>query len=313
MIRNLLAFSLLLAVPFAGIGVHAKTTPQRNSAVAPGDFACSLTITGTSVGECTYDETSMSSKVLVAVFVDWADAPAGQTIQVNFLGETKTINPAVSGHPKYVQFIVTPDASTSTVTAAFSGGTCTATWVDVTLAPACAPPDCSGRGAIGDRVFFDYNSNGIREVAENGITGVSVKIYDAFDQLVCTTASGINGLWACTNLPENTMVRIEYVVDNSFLDGRMGPGSQTSVQFGTTGTCNNDLGIYKVADFMDNDPWLITPCYGKGDPFIAGSQVGDDPTLVANKFSTPYGAGITGPNGNFYVAKASETGAVDDP
>ena len=68
MIRNLLAFSLLLAVPFAGIGVHAKTTPQRKSAVAPGDFACSLTITGTSVGECTYDETSMSSKVLVAVF-----------------------------------------------------------------------------------------------------------------------------------------------------------------------------------------------------------------------------------------------------
>lgn len=63
---------------------------------------------------------------------------------------------------------------------------------------------------IGDRVWFDHNQNGVQDVGENGISGVTVELYrqdspsaEGAEQatLVATDTTGIDGLYGFAGLP----------------------------------------------------------------------------------------------------------------
>lgn len=274
--------------------------------------ACSLSISKVSVGDChNFYPTDTVSKVLVAVFVDWTEAPAGEVIEVTLGTEMKTLNPATPGIPNFVQFIIPTDGSTQNVSAQFSGGSCIATPTTVDLPEPCPVPQCGDPGSIGGRVFFDFNSNGKIEPSEYGLKDVTVKLYDDRDSLLCSTTTKTNGYWACYDLEDSTRVRVEFEVLPGFFGAKSGAQSGALTQFSLVGNCETNAGFYTVKDFVDEDPWMATTCFGRGDPIVTGSTVANEPTLVVNRYLTPTdGRGITGPNGNYYLAKASETGTV---
>jgi choice-of-anchor A domain-containing protein/uncharacterized repeat protein (TIGR01451 family) len=54
--------------------------------------------------------------------------------------------------------------------------------------------------SIGDRVWFDTNRNGIQDIGESGIGGVTVELYSCNDILLATTTTAANGYYLFDNL-----------------------------------------------------------------------------------------------------------------
>jgi hypothetical protein len=165
---------------YEGSSSHSAPAPAGREMPDGRDAAsfCTLSFGTISVGQCTYDEGTGQSRVLVAVFLNWTNAPVGQSIAVTYKGQTRTLDPSVPAIPNFVQFIVPADGSTSTVTAAFSGGACIAPTQMVTLPPSCAPSTCGDPGTIGGRVFADFNNNGSRQASEFGVEDVTVVVFN---------------------------------------------------------------------------------------------------------------------------------------
>ncbi len=64
--------------------------------------------------------------------------------------------------------------------------------------------------SIGDFVWQDDNANGIQDGAEAGVDGITVKLYDAANQLLGTTVTAGGGLYTFSNLTQgNYIVEIE--------------------------------------------------------------------------------------------------------
>jgi trimeric autotransporter adhesin len=120
-----------------------------------------------------------------------------------------------------------------------------------------------------------------------------------------------NGLWACSGLPVGLNVRVEFKAPAQYEPAKPGVNNGLDVQFVSIGDCQVDFGVFETKNFMDPNPWMIIPCYTKGNPLIHGSPVVNEPTILANRYNTPDGGReIKGPGGNYYVASASETGMV---
>jgi hypothetical protein len=66
--------------------------------------------------------------------------------------------------------------------------------------------DFGYRGTLqfGDRVWFDYDGNGIQDTGEPGIPSVTIELRDGSGTLVSTTITGANGLYSFYNLPAGT-------------------------------------------------------------------------------------------------------------
>ena len=82
---------------------------------------CDVNISFVSVSPCYWDGTS--SQVVVNAYVTWANAPAGQDIEVSLNGQTQTID--VSGGAQqmaFVTFTIPSDNTLYTINACFTGG-----------------------------------------------------------------------------------------------------------------------------------------------------------------------------------------------
>ncbi|RME56939.1 MAG: hypothetical protein D6790_14040, partial [Caldilineae bacterium] len=68
-------------------------------------------------------------------------------------------------------------------------------------------------GSIGDRVWDDANGNGIQDVDESGIAGVTVKLYKAGDlnNPIATTTTDLDGLYSFDNLDPGNYV-VEFIL-----------------------------------------------------------------------------------------------------
>ncbi|MGB3085810.1 MAG: SdrD B-like domain-containing protein, partial [Saprospiraceae bacterium] len=272
---------------------------------------CTLTIDRVIVGECEYGlRTGNQSKVIVVVFLSWSMPVAGEKIQVRLNGMTKLFDPFMKGCPPFVQFILDPDGGNYSVDASFITGNCAANPVNIILPLPCNPPVCSGPMAIGGKLYSDFNNNGLQESSENGLRGIEVRLYDDAKKLHAVTTTKTNGLWAIDNLVAGQKLRVEYQIPAGLFDAIPGPENKTRTQFATVGTCNVDLGIYQLTKVIDPNPWMVTTCFAKGDALNPASPAHTEPTLVANLYSTTEGGPRTGPNGNYYIANAGETGSV---
>jgi hypothetical protein len=117
--------------------------------------------------------------------------------------------------------------------------------------------DFGYRGTLqfGDRVWFDYDGNGIQDTGEPGIPSVTIELRDASGNLVSTTITGANGNYSFYNLPPGTYtVKIVAstlpgsAVATYDLDGTATAGtavvtltagqSRTDVDFGYRGTAS---------------------------------------------------------------------------
>jgi hypothetical protein len=87
-------------------------------------------------------------------------------------------------------------------------GTATAHIAALTLSDGQSRPDVDfgyrGTLQFGDRVWFDYDGNGIQDTGEPGIPSVTIELRNSSGTLVSTTATGANGLYSFYNLPPDT-------------------------------------------------------------------------------------------------------------
>ena len=274
------------------------------------ELDCELIVEDIIVGDCVYGpETNNTSLVLIAAFLDWEDLPAGADITVSFMGQTAVIDPDDLSCPDFVTFVVAPDGNPYDMVFRSSAGNCAEIIHSVQLPDACDPPICDPGISTGGKLFTDFNDNGIQDASEPGIPNVPVRLFGN-DQLLGTTTTSANGAWATNDIAPGIPIRIDFDVPNGQFDGAIGTESQTRVQIEESGNCSLSLGIYATRTVIDEDPWIASTCFAKGnntDPNLPGAR---EPTLVLNRYSTTTGGPRLGPNGNYYLANAYETGSI---
>ncbi|MBK9961147.1 MAG: hypothetical protein IPP06_07350 [Saprospiraceae bacterium] len=297
--------------PFEMNAVYSHGSEGYRTNFLRTKVACDLRISKVVVGDCEYGiHTGNRSKVLVAVFLEWTEPIAGSKIQVSLKGQTKLYNPFMKGCPPYVQFILDPDGGTYVVDAEFVSGNCKAVGVNVVLPIACDPPICSGVQSIGGKVYSDYNNNGEQDVSENGKSGIEIRLYNDNKQLVATTKTMTEGKWSVNGIPPGTKLRIEFQVPIGLFDANPGPDNHTRTQISTVGNCNVSLGVFNVYDLIDENPWIVTSRFTKGNSLDTTSPAFIEPAIIANRYNTTEGGPRIGPNGNYHPASAGEVGAV---
>ncbi|MBL7771686.1 MAG: T9SS type A sorting domain-containing protein [Chitinophagaceae bacterium] len=57
---------------------------------------------------------------------------------------------------------------------------------------------------VGDYVWYDVNKDGMQDVNESGVSGVSVTLYNALNEIVATTITDANGYYLFTNVTPGT-------------------------------------------------------------------------------------------------------------
>jgi uncharacterized repeat protein (TIGR01451 family) len=288
---------------------RAVTKPAK---AVNADMVCSLVITQVSVSECRNDaSTGNIPTALVAVSVAWLDPLPGEDIIITFDGgPTVTLDPAEDGCPAYGQFEVNLNTASPAglISAAFSGGLCTAVDVPYTLPAPCATVGpCGAAGTMGGEVYSDFDSDGAKDASEFGLPGVQVDIFDCDQTLLCSTNTDVNGNWRCTGLPNGTRVRVEFSNTVSSLNNaQAGPDNNGgSVQFAVVGSdCTVDFGLSDPAIYCENNPYVITNCYVRGNPLLGGTAGTADVVLAV-----PYSASGT-ISQNIYLAEGFEVGAT---
>ncbi len=182
-------------------------------------------------------------------------------------------------------------------------------------AQAAAPP---GTSTIGNLVWDDVNRNGVQDVGELGIAGVSVNLLDANGGLLASTTTGANGNYSFSQIaagsyiievkpPEPTQCYTFTVKDvggNDTLDsdvfvfnGRTAPiavadgETNNTVDAGLLNSCG--AGGLSLGDRV----WYDLNVNGIQDPFeggVAGVQV-----LLLNSVGAVVNATTTDGNGNY--------------
>ena len=158
-------------------------------------------------------------------------------------------------------------------------------------------------GAIGDRVWNDFNGNGIQDPGEPGINGVPVNLYDSNNNLIASDTTHDNGNYLITGVPTGTYtVR----VDDTFLPGGLTPtydldGVQTpnaAVVTITGGQIRTDVdfgyqGNAEIGDRVWNDV-NGNGVQDPGEPGIAGVTV-----QLQDDSSNPITTAVTDANGHY--------------
>ncbi len=74
--------------------------------------------------------------------------------------------------------------------------------------PACTT--INPKSSIGDRIWFDTDGDGVQDAGENGVAGVTVKLYSCDNTLVATTVSNASGNYLFSNLtPGDYYIKVE--------------------------------------------------------------------------------------------------------
>lgn len=145
----------------------------------------------------------------------------------------------------------------------------TATTTNAQTAPATATvTNFSVANAVGDRVWFDADGDGIQDGGEVGLTGVVVRVYGSASNLLMTTTSGVAGAYAFTNLPTGSYF-LEFATPTNYLATLQDQGGDTldsdistntgrTAAFTLSGGTNDtsrDAGFYQPVSSIGNFVW----------------------------------------------------------
>jgi protocatechuate 3,4-dioxygenase beta subunit len=268
--------------------------------LAPG------TIINASVWSGTHDN-SFYHQVAIEFLDAGNNLIASSAVEVN-----KVLAAAPAGPQYYAWSAVVPNGAVTT-RVSFSGN---GNWVKtdqwcVTLTPV---------GSIADRVWNDTDKDGIQDVGELGLAGITVSLYDNSNNLIASTVTDAFGLYKFSGLPVSA-AGINYQVQFSLAPGYIfSPqnadaagvtGANNSDANTTTGRTGNvtlttatpnvtyvDAGMYisqpsRIGDFIWND-LDKDGVQDAGEPGIAGVVV----TLYDNS-GNPVRTTITDNNGHY--------------
>ncbi len=145
----------------------------------------------------------------------------------------------------------------------------TATATNAQTPPASATAtNFSVANAVGDKVWFDANGDGLQDGGELGLTGVVVRIYDPASNLLATTTSGVAGAYAFTNLPTGSYF-LEFTSPTGYLatlpdqggdalDSDIATNTGRTAVFALAGGTNDtsrDAGFYQPVSSIGNFIW----------------------------------------------------------
>ena len=178
----------------------------------------------------------------------------------------------------------------------------------------CTPESICNTVAANDiagSVWEDFNYNGqIDETYVTGVQGVSVFLFDCDNNLIDTAYTNVNGSYQFTGLTSGANYRVEFVLPESVScwakPTQAGTDNGTTVQFAQPGTCVS-LGVSNPADYCENSPILMTPCYVNGEA-LGGTTAGvlDAFVGVPANFT---GTGVNGSDNN-YLADVEQIGST---
>jgi hypothetical protein len=250
-----------------------------NVTVTSAACPCGVTINSVTPSTC---DPFLGATYSLSVNVHWENAPTGEAINITTTnGATASFTPSTPSGTQTV--MITGLASNGVqnigVTAQFATTTsCSATLSNAYNAPTnCSAAPCTGgAGSLGGHVYEDLNDNGSNN-GELGLNGMIVKIYDCNNNLVTTTLTNANGEWSATGLTNGIKYRVEFSIPSSlsYLTPSVhGTNNGTTTQFATAPTCSIDLGLINPADYCQDNPLVIMPCY------FSGQQNNNQPALV---------------------------------
>ncbi|MBE2224705.1 MAG: hypothetical protein IAF02_24405, partial [Anaerolineae bacterium] len=194
-------------------------------------------------------------------------------------------------------------AAGATGTAAFGMGA-TEEWRAVTVALnrlSTAPIANQVKGVV----FRDYNADGVNDIAEPGVAGITITAYGASGAAVDADTTDANGNYTLTGLTDSVAYRLEMTGLPDYLQpGSVGIDSNTSVVFVTSPATNVQFGVFNPADYCQNNPNMTTPCYYNGNPTGTGTT-----STSSFLYSFPYNAANTTPSPTT-LAQGGEIGAT---
>ena len=167
--------------------------------------------------------------------------------------------------------------------------------------------------SLGDFVWLDVNANGVQDVGELGVPGVSVALYDAANVAVGLTTTDVNGEYAFTGLTPGVYhlgfaIPLGYVASPQDRGGNDARDSDVNAASGRTipttlvageNDLTWDLGIYSPASLGDF-VWLDVDADGIQDarePGVAGVRV-----TLYNAANVAVGTTTTDANGMYGFA-----------
>ena len=122
-----------------------------------------------------------------------------------------------------------------------------------------------GWATVGDRAWLDADADGIQDVGELGLGGVTVRIYGAGSNLLAETTTGTAGNYSFTNLPSGSYF-LEFAPPpdhfaapqdqggDDALDSDIAAGTKRTAVFALGGGMNDtswDAGFYQLASIGD--------------------------------------------------------------
>ena len=119
-------------------------------------------------------------------------------------------------------------------------------------------------GSIEGNVFLDYNFNGVKETAEEGESGVFVRVYNSTGSLVTQSMTDSEGNYSVDGLNDGEGYLFEVVIPDNYLLSASGPQKNSEIQFVTSPACDVDLGILNSTNNCTNTTELILSCFANG-------------------------------------------------
>ncbi len=260
-------------------------------------MAPSLSINLVSISGCYLDENG-DSKATVSIEVGWADLAASnnigvklgvdaveidQTVAVQLASGSFVQNARTLASPQLVAFEVPANGAILELEVSDANGVATPVIQNVEIPEACPREACPDQaGVIGGNIFADNDFDGDHDPGEiNAFEGVRVDIYECNDDgssvLLGSEVSDANGDYFFTGLEDGKNYRLEFFPPANLSETKpttIGNDSKSNVRIVEAPACGIDYGLINPTDYCQENPLMLVPCYGNGDPLLGGNAAG---------------------------------------
>ena len=162
--------------------------------------------------------------------------------------------------------------------------------------------------SLGDFVWDDLNGDGLQDAGEPGVEGVTVNLYDGDGNLVGTTTTDADGLYAFTDLAPGDYV-VEFVLPGGFVFTTKDAGDDALDSDADAATGRTDtVTLAAGEDNLTLDAGLVVPVGSLGDYVwedldLNGLQGADEPGIEGITVN------LLDPNNGFAVLETTTTNA----
>ncbi|MBD2703970.1 DUF11 domain-containing protein [Spirosoma sp. BT702] len=255
-----------------------------------------------------------NTRAMVSAEVNWANAPAGDSIIVELGGQRRAVFPGFNvvtffdppdrngvnyptnvdlefASPQIVTFEVPANGAGGTINTYFKNNPGCSASTTFTAPTECPSLTCTSGVDLSGTAYNDFNADGIKNAGETaGVPGVTVTAVDCAGTSF-TTVTNAYGQYKLNILAANYPVRVEF---GNLPAGYTAQGTpngvdgRTTVQFVPAPDCTVDLGMLNPVDYCQSNPKLFAPRYVNGNPLGGGTAGSSMSFLAINDTDSSY-------------------------